>query len=316
MDNPAPAAVAHSRANSAYLSHDIQESSRDTFQPLVVGHVCPSSRRRAARIGDKDVNFAQVGDRVAVPGIQAGRVSHVANIRFGTVANILKGFGKLTRVAAAQADPAAFLGQLLSDSKPDPFRSRRHHRDFSSNPEVHATIISREMPDYDIRLAGLADFDHLHEVARAAWLHGYTHLYDNETINRLFDGELDQVASWDSRRIGRSGAVVAITEGELVAYLSFGPMKERGRLEVRSLYVLPEHQGHGVGKALWRAMEHSASEQGFKEIEVWTLREAGAIPFYLAVGCALSGSGTFTVGAIPREAICLRKRVGSKPDKP
>ena len=169
------------------------------------------------------------------------------------------------------------------------------------------------MSDFRVRMAVLADFDRLHEVARAAWLHGYTHLYDTDTINALFDGELEQAASWDPRRVARSGAIVAESLDETVGYLSFGPMKERRRLEVRSCYVLPGFQGCGVGRAMWRAMEQEAIAQGYQVAEVWTLREAGAVPFYLSVGCALHGSGTFRVGEIVREAIRLDKNLRSVP---
>ncbi|MBJ7596233.1 MAG: GNAT family N-acetyltransferase, partial [Candidatus Dormibacteraeota bacterium] len=69
-----------------------------------------------------------------------------------------------------------------------------------------------------------------------------------------------------------------------------------GAGELAAFYVAPEHQGRGVGSALWQRSLAELRLRGCARMEVWTLVQASARRFYEARGCIAFGGGRFTVG--------------------
>ena len=73
------------------------------------------------------------------------------------------------------------------------------------------------------------------------------------------------VAEWfDARRAGGYPVLAARVDGALVGFGSFGPFRPhegyRETVEL-SLYIAPEHQGRGIGKAMLAALERCARER-------------------------------------------------------
>lgn len=84
-------------------------------------------------------------------------------------------------------------------------------------------------------------------------------------------------------------AHVAEVEGEVVAvaiwYLTFSTWLGRGGIWLEDLFVLPEHRGSGLGKAMLATLAALCAERGYGRLEWWVLRwNTPSIGFYDSIG--------------------------------
>ncbi|MFG1750642.1 GNAT family N-acetyltransferase [Streptosporangium sandarakinum] len=91
---------------------------------------------------------------------------------------------------------------------------------------------------------------------------------------------------------GRTPLVVAETEGEITGFVNFGHCRDEeiGGGEVFSLYVLPEAQSAGLGRALLADAVTRLRAAGHEEIGLWVATGNGqARRFYERFGFVPSG---------------------------
>lgn len=90
----------------------------------------------------------------------------------------------------------------------------------------------------------------------------------------------------------RSPPVVAEVDGELVGFVSVGPGTDADTDgELYAIYVLPDHWGSGVGRALMEAGEERLRELGHQHAVLWVLEDnPRARRFYEAAGWTLDGT--------------------------
>ena len=105
-------------------------------------------------------------------------------------------------------------------------------------------------------------------------------------------------------------ALVAETGGEVVGFalyfLNFSTWEGVHGIYLEDLYVMPEHRGTGLGKALLKSLAQIAVERGYARFEWWVLdwntpsidfyRRLGAVPMdewtvYRLTGDALRAAG-------------------------
>jgi ribosomal protein S18 acetylase RimI-like enzyme len=86
--------------------------------------------------------------------------------------------------------------------------------------------------------------------------------------------------------------VVAEVDGEIVGFVSVGPGTDPDTDgELYAIYVLPDHWGSGVGRALMRAGEERLRELGHQHAVLWVLEDnPRARRFYEAAGWTLDGT--------------------------
>jgi GNAT superfamily N-acetyltransferase len=82
---------------------------------------------------------------------------------------------------------------------------------------------------------------------------------------------------------------VAEVDGEVVGiavwFLSFSTWTGRNGIWLEDLFVLPEHRGAGLGKALLRTLAQVCVERGYQRLEWWVLDwNEPSIAFYEALG--------------------------------
>lgn len=133
------------------------------------------------------------------------------------------------------------------------------------------------------------------EVVRRGWEVAYRDIFSRAEIQGVFDGSLSLHGDWTARRTTSVGTLVAELEGQVIGIAGLGLM-EPGVGELGALYVLPDQQGHGVGRRLWEAAVTALRQRGCTEMEVWTLARAAAWHFYEARGCARMRGGLLRVG--------------------
>ena len=142
-----------------------------------------------------------------------------------------------------------------------------------------------------IRNAIQADITAIRSIALVAWHDTYAGLLAREWIDAHLAEwyEPSLVASQISEAESRSDChfIVAEAGGAVVGYLHFQTMPDRGPY-LRRLYVLPDHQLAGIGRALTSEL-HSRLGSGFVyELDVHP-RNARAVRFYETLGAEWTG---------------------------
>ncbi|MCJ2049888.1 GNAT family N-acetyltransferase [Methylobacterium sp. J-070] len=137
-----------------------------------------------------------------------------------------------------------------------------------------------------IRRAREADLGGLSKVFDASWREAYRGIIPGVTLERLIAGR-DRAWWRGTLRRGRPVAVVEVSD-LVVGYASYGRTRSRAlgsESEIDELYLLPEYQGVGLGRRLFRAVRNDLADHGLTRLGVWSLEDndrAGA--FYAGLG--------------------------------
>ena len=126
----------------------------------------------------------------------------------------------------------------------------------------------------------------LSRVFDASWREAYRGIIPGVALERLIAGR--DRAWWHSAlRRGRPIAVVE-TGDMVVGYAAYGRTRSRAlgtEAEIDELYLLPEYQGVGLGRRLFKAVRNDLADHGLARLGVWSLEDnirAGA--FYEGLG--------------------------------
>ena len=134
----------------------------------------------------------------------------------------------------------------------------------------------------NLRPARPADADTLLGIQRAAAVDAFAHVYPPERYP--FPDDAIREVWVEALTDPEVEVYVAEVDGEPVGGVSVG----NGYLS--TLYVLPAHQGSGVGSALHDLALERLRAQGAREARLWTLREnVSGRRFYERRGWAVTG---------------------------
>jgi ribosomal protein S18 acetylase RimI-like enzyme len=136
-----------------------------------------------------------------------------------------------------------------------------------------------------IRPATPDDAEAVARVHVETWRAAYAHALPAEGLASL---SVTQRAEMHRR----SPPVVAEVDGEIVGFVAVGPGTDPGTDgELYAIYVLPDHWGSGVGRALMQAGEERLRELGHQHAILWVLEDnPRARRFYEAAGWTLDGT--------------------------
>ncbi|HET9050299.1 MAG TPA: GNAT family N-acetyltransferase, partial [Candidatus Dormibacteraeota bacterium] len=142
-------------------------------------------------------------------------------------------------------------------------------------------------------------------VVRRAWYAEYSGIFSRGEMDAVFAGRLEQHATWAGRRRIALASLVADVDGAVVGVAS-PALLDGGDGELGAFFVLPEHQGRGVGTALWAATLDVLRGHGCPRMWVWTLaRSPRAVGWYSRRGCVDVERGEFRLGGHAEEAVGL-----------
>lgn len=145
-----------------------------------------------------------------------------------------------------------------------------------------------------IRTATLTDVTEIARVQVETWGVTYKGLVPDALIEQV--RVTDRAAMWEKiltnyEESGRGAAAVAEVDGAVVGFGSWNPQREEELEaegftgEVTSLYVLPQYQRSGVGRALMEWLGHGMESGGHSAASLWVLTEnKGGCAFYEALG--------------------------------
>jgi ribosomal protein S18 acetylase RimI-like enzyme len=159
------------------------------------------------------------------------------------------------------------------------------------------------MASVTVRPATVADVDDVVRINVRTWQQAYVGMVPDDTLAAL-DGQIpDRVRRtrerWSSSEPRNWHTMMAVDEGERsVGFVTYG----RYRLnqhddqldptvgEVLAIYVDPDHQGRGAGRALMDAAVAALQAGGVTEVRLWVLeKNAPARAFYERCGYVADG---------------------------
>ncbi len=143
----------------------------------------------------------------------------------------------------------------------------------------------------EIRRATADDIPAIARVRVDTWRTSYAGALPAEYLAGLTHDDPALLERW-RRAIAdeRPERLVSVAEDAaagVVAYLSAGREAGGDPLhtgEVYAIYVLPAHQGRGIGRELMRVAATHLAAHGLASLLVWTLRRGPSRPFYEALG--------------------------------
>ena len=140
-----------------------------------------------------------------------------------------------------------------------------------------------------IRRATVADAAGIADVQTRTWRDAYPFI-DRDGLEEAIVGREER---WREHMTKGSPTFVAETDGAIAGIMSAAACRDEdgaGLGELWMLYVAPEHQGRGLGRALNAAAEDELRRLGFSEAVVWVFEENGrGRAFYEHVGWTTDG---------------------------
>jgi ribosomal protein S18 acetylase RimI-like enzyme len=137
-----------------------------------------------------------------------------------------------------------------------------------------------------IRHAKPGDAPALSKVFDAAWREAYLGIIPGVTLEKMFARRGER---WWRSTVTRGRPLVVLDLGQgPVGYASYGRCRDRSLPadgEIDELYLLPEYQGLGFGRRLFKAVRNDLKHHDMKKVVVWALADnERARAFYEGMG--------------------------------
>ncbi|KAA9332411.1 GNAT family N-acetyltransferase [Hymenobacter busanensis] len=148
----------------------------------------------------------------------------------------------------------------------------------TSQSAIHPAVPD---PAAVVQPATLADIPVIIELAEATWEPTYRFIISKEQIDYMYrviytPASLRQQMTDD----GHSFLLLHV-DGHPAGYASFSPRPEEpGVYKLHKLYLLPSHQGRGLGQQLMQAVEDGVRAAGGQWLELNVNRHNPALHFY------------------------------------
>ena len=162
------------------------------------------------------------------------------------------------------------------------------------------------------RDAASADLPAIDRVFRTSFCETFAHLYRPEDLAE-FLGKFTPEAWAEEFNDRRYRFRVAEDGGEVVGYVKLGPSTlpietSRRAIELRQIYVLRDHHGSGLARALTEWAIDKAKDDGFEELYLTVYTDNHrARRFYDRHGFEAVGRYDFMVGSQADHDIIMRK---------
>jgi ribosomal protein S18 acetylase RimI-like enzyme len=152
-----------------------------------------------------------------------------------------------------------------------------------------------------IRHAKPDDAKALSEVFDTAWREAYLGIIPGVTLEKMFSRRSER---WWRSTVTRGRPLVVLDVGQgVVGYASYGRCRDRSlgaEGEIDELYLLPEYQGIGFGRRLFKAVRNDLRHSGMDGVAVWALAEnTRACAFYEAQGGRIIARVEDRIGGTP-----------------
>jgi GNAT superfamily N-acetyltransferase len=160
------------------------------------------------------------------------------------------------------------------------------------------------MSEILITKAGLSDRSFIRSVSERTWPSTYGHIISQAQIDFMLDWMYSDESLAKQMNTGCAFYIASIQnekgEWDQVGFCSVSPEKEDGSKEIahklNKLYVLPEAQGTGAGKALLNKAIEEAKKEGSTSLFLQVNKLNSAYSFYLKKGFIKELEFKFDIG--------------------
>lgn len=151
-----------------------------------------------------------------------------------------------------------------------------------------------------IRRAHLRDAPGIARVHVESWQAAYKGIIAAEFLDKLsIEQKTRERELWLMRPPSSNVVLVAEVDGEIVGFASCGRERTDHPFytgELYALYLLPSHQGCGIGRQLVEATARILLAQGHQAMLIWVLAENKARGFYERLGGRAVLKKNITIG--------------------
>ncbi len=150
-----------------------------------------------------------------------------------------------------------------------------------------------------IRIATVSDAEGIAKVHVDSWRTTYKGIIPDEFLSKL---SYEQRTELWIRNISNAGNYVIIaenTEGKIIGFATLGKRETNtvaNSTDLTSIYLLEEHQGKQVGKALLKQLFLKVKQQGYQKVFVDVLEENKTRNFYEHYGATLCKTVQINIG--------------------
>jgi ribosomal protein S18 acetylase RimI-like enzyme len=149
-----------------------------------------------------------------------------------------------------------------------------------------------------VRRWTLDDLTYIQDVLWKTWLDSYSHFIPEENLRAYFSEHYDLDSLRTLFHNPMADGFVVMDEGTVVGFMRTAREPEENRYYVSSLYVMPQYQTKGLGRAL---MKRAADEaKGFHLDRIWVgvmVENKQAVDWYKTMGYEIVRTEPFTMGA-------------------
>ena len=142
-----------------------------------------------------------------------------------------------------------------------------------------------------------ADLPLVARLAHEIWHRHYPGISPVAQIDYMLARSYSREALTDYLTRDAAGLALAMHDETAVGFVGWYPLEAPGTMKLDKLYVLPEHHGAGIGRAL---IEHVIREARAAACRAVTLNvnrgNAGSIRAYERCGFVITESGDFPIG--------------------
>ena len=148
----------------------------------------------------------------------------------------------------------------------------------------------------EIIKAGEEDYSTVHSLAEIIWPHTYSKILSAEQLDFMFDMMYSRNAYTEQLLLKNHHFLLAKDDTGYLGFASFELNYRPGTTKIHKLYVLPQIQRGGTGKALLSAIEKAAVTHGNRTITLNVNRFNPAVNFYIKTGFTNTGQEDIHIG--------------------
>ena len=167
-----------------------------------------------------------------------------------------------------------------------------------------------------IRQWTLKDLPAVQRVTWTTWLDAYSSFIPESDLKSYFDSHYTLEALSALVQPPAKSGFVALIDDEVVGYAKTLFNGEEERFYVSSLYILPGHQGKGIGGRLMAAAEEHARSFGVESVWLGVMTQnIQALEWYKKMGFEFLEEAPFTMGntTVTHLIGCRKIRTEAKP---
>ena len=148
-----------------------------------------------------------------------------------------------------------------------------------------------------LRPASPADFPVIRDLAHRTWPVTFAGILAREQMAYMLEMMYSDAALREqTTERGHRFLLATDDDGAALGYASYEPHYRPGTTKLHKLYVLPEEQGRGIGRALVTAVEAAAREAGDAVLRLDVNRDNAATGFYKHAGFTKVGAAVTDIG--------------------